>query len=110
MDPGPVERAMATSTRMFDAFAPPPLAVHPPGGFLGYTDLQSFLVTWLPIFFMGALVFFVWRTIKLMPNTKPQRIRPDASPAIGWEDIAGVEEAKHELQEVVEFLRDPARF
>ena len=29
---------------------------------------------------------------------------------IGWEEIAGVDEAKDELREVVEFLRDPKRF
>src|SRR4029077_9842401 len=29
---------------------------------------------------------------------------------VEWKDIAGVDEAKYELQEVVEFLRDPRRF
>src|SRR6188472_2353075 len=65
---------------------------------------------WFPIVFMGLLVFFLWRTLKLMPRTKPQQIKPDAKSSIGWEDVAGADEAKHELQEVVEFLRDPKRF
>ena len=45
-----------------------------------------------------------------MPRTKPQEIKPESSDSIGWDDVAGVEEAKDELREVVEFLRDPKRF
>ena len=45
-----------------------------------------------------------------MPRTKPQEIKPKSSDSIGWDDVAGVEEAKDELREVVEFLRDPKRF
>src|SRR3954454_14741839 len=65
---------------------------------------------WFPIVFMGLLVFFLWRTLKMMPRTRPQQIKPDAKSSIGWDDVAGADEAKHELQEVVEFLRDPKRF
>jgi cell division protease FtsH len=65
---------------------------------------------WFPIAFMGLIVFFLWRTLKLMPRTKPQQIKPDAKSSTAWDDVAGAEEAKHELREVVEFLRDPARF
>ena len=45
-----------------------------------------------------------------MPRTKPQQIKPESKAAIGWDDVAGADEAKAELQEVVEFLRDPERF
>src|SRR3954451_4873041 len=79
--------------------------------FLGidYDQLQGYVITWAPVLFMALIVFFLWRTLKLMPRTKPQQIKPSSS-SIGWDDIAGSEEAKHELQEVVEFLRDPKRF
>src|SRR5438477_8941284 len=77
---------------------------------LNYDDVQTWLLTWAPVVFMALIVFFLWRTLKLMPKTKPQQIKPASSSSIGWEDIAGVEEAKHELQEVVEFLRNPKRF
>src|SRR3712207_3352440 len=60
--------------------------------------------------FMTAMVFFFWRMLKTMPKTKPQQIRPDAKSNIGWDDIAGADHAKGELQEVVEFLRDPKAF
>ena len=59
---------------------------------------------------MGLLVYFLWRTLRLMPRTKPTEIKPESKGAIGWGEVAGADEAKAELQEVVEFLRDPARF
>jgi len=73
-------------------------------------QVENNIVTWLPIVFMGALVYLIWRTMRLMPRTKPQRIEPASASSIGWQDVAGVEEAKAELAEVVEFLRDPERF
>ena len=46
-----------------------------------------------------------------MPRTKPVQIKPRGrASTIGWDDIAGVDEAKDELREVVDFLRDPKRF
>jgi cell division protease FtsH len=72
--------------------------------------LQTWSLTWLPILLMIALVYLIWRTLKMMPRTKPQQIRPEGSGSIQWDDVAGCEEAKHELREVVEFLRKPERF
>jgi cell division protease FtsH len=73
-------------------------------------QIESWMVTWLPIIFMGLLVFFLWRTLKVMPRTKPQQIKPESDAAADWSTVAGVDEAKAELQEVVDFLRDPGRF
>jgi cell division protease FtsH len=78
--------------------------------FLGYPDVFSWLHDWLPIIFMGLLVIAVFSLIKLMPRTRPQEIKPESSPTIGWTDIAGADEAKEELREVVDYLRDPRRF
>src|SRR4051794_41453523 len=75
-----------------------------------WDHITSFLYNWGPIIFMGLIVYFIWRTMKLMPKTKPQEIRPDSASSIGWDEVAGAEEAKAELQEVVDFLRDPKRF
>jgi cell division protease FtsH len=72
--------------------------------------VETWSLTWLPILLMLALVYLVWRTLKMMPRTKPQQVRPESSGVIEWDDVAGCEEAKHELREVVEFLRSPDRF
>jgi cell division protease FtsH len=79
------------------------------GGFHWY-KVENNIITWAPILFMGLLVFFVWRLMKMMPKTKPQEIKPDSKSSVGWSDVAGCDEARAELQEVVDFLRDPARF
>jgi len=76
-------------------------------------DIQEWAYQWssvVMILFFCALVYLMWRTLKVMPRVKPQQIKPDSSQSVAWEDIAGVDEAKAELQEIVEFLRDPARF
>src|SRR5829696_10091868 len=77
---------------------------------LEWFQVENWIITWAPIIFMGLLVFFLWRTLKLMPKTKPTEIKPEAKGAIGWAEVAGADEAKAELMEVVEFLRDPGRF
>jgi cell division protease FtsH len=73
-------------------------------------QIEYWILQWAPIIFMGLLVFFIWRMMKLMPRTKPQQIKPAADGAVEWSEVAGVDEAKAELQEVVDFLREPDRF
>jgi cell division protease FtsH len=77
---------------------------------IAWYQVENGIITWLPILFMGLLVFLIWRTMRLMPRTKPQQIAPESASSIAWKDVAGADEAKAELAEVVEFLRDPARF
>src|SRR5680860_471490 len=74
---------------------------------------RDWALEWQGVFsliFMLVIAGFLWRTIRLMPRTKPQQIKPEAKHAIGWGEIAGVDEAKDELREVVEFLREPSAF
>ena len=82
--------------------------------FLGVDNYQEFLdnilIPWAPILLFAVIIWLMWRTLKLMPRTKPQEISPRSRSAIGWNDVAGVEETKDELREVVEFLTDPKRF
>src|SRR5918999_461133 len=77
---------------------------------VAWYQIETWIITWAPIIFMGLLVFFIWRTMKLMPRTKPQQIAPQSNDSVAWEGVAGVDEAKAELREVVEFLQDPERF
>jgi cell division protease FtsH len=75
--------------------------------------IQSFANGWSGVFsivFMALLLYVLWRTMKSMPKTRPVEIKPDADVEVAWSDIAGVDEAKKELQEVVDFLRDPRKF
>jgi cell division protease FtsH len=82
----------------------------PHATFLGYTSFWGFLHDWAPILLMAVLVFAVLGLMRLMPKTRPEQMKPDAAPPIAWEDIAGSEEAKEELREVVDYLQDPKRF
>ena len=74
---------------------------------------QNFALTWIPVIFlllMVVVVWLLWRTVKLMPRVKPTEITPGSSSSVTWAQVAGLDEAKAELQEVVEFLRGPKRF
>jgi cell division protease FtsH len=71
----------------------------------------SSLQTWLPLGLMAALLLLlVFIARRSMPRTKPETIRPEQTPQIAWDDIAGVDEAKAELREVVDYLRNPKKF
>ena len=78
--------------------------------FLWEPDLPTFLLHWVPITFMAVLVYVLIKLVRQMPKTKPLELKPEASPSVGWDDIAGCDEAKDELREVVEYLQDPGRF
>src|SRR5437764_14856427 len=67
---------------------------------------------WLPFLFAFLLVLMVyvlWRTLEVMPRVSAAKTVTSSS-KVTWADVAGLDEAKEELQEVVDFLRDPRRF
>src|SRR5215212_10156434 len=78
--------------------------------FLGYYDFKEWSGIWVGPILMVVLIVLFAVALRQMRPTRPQQIKPEASPRIAWGDIAGVDEAKEELREVVEFLRDPKRF
>ncbi|MGH2894751.1 MAG: AAA family ATPase, partial [Solirubrobacteraceae bacterium] len=80
------------------------------GTFLGEPDFITWVHDWVPLIFMGLLVVLVFMTMRLVPRTKPAEIRPETTPPIAWDDIAGAEEAKAELREIVDYMRDARRF
>src|SRR3954462_14248533 len=75
-----------------------------------FQQAQNWAVIWLPIIFMGLIAVAIIWMLRFMPRTKPEQIKPRSASSVSWTDVAGVEEAKDELREVVEFLRDPKRF
>ena len=68
------------------------------------------LLIWLPLVLMCLMVYFLWRVVKLTPRVNTQRPASRTSSSVTWNDVAGLSEVKVELQEVVDFLRDPKRF
>jgi cell division protease FtsH len=75
-----------------------------------WSDIGPFLITWLPIALFIVIVVLLVRTMQYMPRVKPAQVDRDARTNVAWTDVAGVDEAKEELQEVVDFLRDRKRF
>jgi cell division protease FtsH len=73
----------------------------------------DFATTWLPLAFFGliiVMVWLLWKTVGMMPRTSPANLIKGSRSQTTWSDVAGVEEVRGELMEVVEFMRDPKRF
>src|SRR5690242_10253504 len=74
------------------------------------------LVNLLPLIFFGAILLFMMRQAQGSNNQalsfgkSRARMFMGNKPTITFQDVAGVEEAKQELQEVVEFLKYPEKF
>ncbi len=71
---------------------------------------------WLPwIFLVGLWIFFLRQMqgggskVFSFGKSKAKLLRGD-TPNVTFDDVAGCDEAKEELQEIIEFLQDPARF
>ncbi len=77
---------------------------------------MTLLVSWLPMLLLiGVWIFFMRQMQggggKAMAFGKSRaRLVTDKSKKVTFTDVAGVEEAKAELQEVIDFLRDPKKY
>ncbi|MCH8919752.1 MAG: ATP-dependent zinc metalloprotease FtsH [Chloroflexi bacterium] len=81
------------------------------------TNIVSILVSLAPLLFFVVIGFFIFRQLRGaggifgFGKSKPRVTGVDGQrPNVTFADVAGVETAKLELQEVVEFLKFPAKF
>ncbi len=75
----------------------------------------QFLMTWGPfVFFLGLLLFFMRRmqtgNAALSLVKSKARMLTDDRKKVTFADVAGIDEVKEEVQETVEFLKDPRKF
>ncbi|MBF0236495.1 MAG: ATP-dependent zinc metalloprotease FtsH [SAR324 cluster bacterium] len=76
----------------------------------------NLLIQWGPFLLIFAIWFFLMRRMQggagkifSLGRNKAQRVDPNQH-QITFKDVAGVDESKEELVEIIEFLRDPAKF
>jgi len=89
------------------------LEVQPPSAWIGVLSSLGFF---LPVLLMGGVLWFIFRQAQGSNNQamafgkSRARMFSGDHPTVTFSDVAGVEEAKEELGEVVEFLREPQKF
>jgi len=83
-----------------------------PSGF----DWGGLLIGFIPLLLFGALLFFLFRRAQgansqaMSFGRSRARLFPADRPTVTFDDVAGVEEAKQELREVVDFLKSREKF
>jgi cell division protease FtsH len=76
----------------------------------------NFFFSWGPIIFLALVWIFFMRQMQSGGNKALSfgkakvRLVSDKSVKITFKDVAGVEEAKNEVEEIIDFLRDPQKF
>ena len=79
----------------------------------GSSSIFSYLLNWLPFILIIAIWIFFMRQMqgaggRAMGFGKSKaKLLTESQGRVTFEDVAGVDEAKEDLQEIVEFLRDP---
>jgi cell division protease FtsH len=89
------------------------LEIKPPSPWLGVATALGYI---LPFVILAGVFWFVFRQAQGSNNAalsfgkSRARMFTGDQPSVTFQDVAGVEEAKEELSEVVEFLREPEKF
>jgi cell division protease FtsH len=77
--------------------------------------LSSIIINWLPLLLIFGMFIFIMRQIqvgggKAMSFGKSRARLVENKNRVTFKDVAGVDEAKDDLQEIVHFLKDPKKF
>src|SRR3979490_2106588 len=65
---------------------------------------------WLPLLMFGLIIYLLWRTLQVMPRVKPKHVHATSKSSVTWDEVAGLEEPRAKMEEIVDFLRDNKRF
>ncbi|MGO9378272.1 MAG: ATP-dependent zinc metalloprotease FtsH [Dissulfurispiraceae bacterium] len=77
---------------------------------------MTILISWGPIIFIVLIWVFFMRQMQMGGNKAMSfgkakaKLVSDKAVKVTFADVAGIEEAKNEVQEIIEFLRDPQKF
>ncbi len=77
---------------------------------------MSLLVSWLPMIVLIGIWIFFMRQMQagggkaLSFGKSRARLQSDKSQKVTFDDVAGIDEAKEELGEIIDFLREPKKF
>jgi cell division protease FtsH len=74
------------------------------------SDVGAIALIWLPLLMFGLIIYLLWRTLQVMPRVKPSHTNASSRTSVTWAEVAGLEEARNEMEEIVDFLRDSKRF
>jgi len=74
------------------------------------TQIGAVALIWLPLMMFGMIIYLLWRTLQVMPRIQTKSANTTSESSVSWDEVAGLEEARDEMQEIVDFLKDSKRF
>ena len=89
------------------------IEVNPPSPWAGILTLATYII---PILLIAGLFWFIFRQAQGSNNAamafgkSKARMFSGEHPTVTFDDVAGIDESKEELKEVVEFLKEPQKF